>query len=244
MRIGKQQQRKKMNFKALLTPKTKTMTVETTREVVRQEVLSLMQDTIVKVSNLNNNIEAYLHNLNNKTHFLKEKTVDLTPVQAVVRDTMGHALQPVLTNMMYMEKALFSYGNELDLLHKRFDKIEAFLMHLPAIAEAEESRIAKEKEIEEKRKEMEAFLSTKIADLELSVRSHNALSQSKNRRRQKYANGKYIHIEVKSPLKTVQDLAACTEGELLSIPQFGRKSLNEVKELLASMGLRLNKSWN
>lgn len=35
------------------------------------------------------------------------------------------------------------------------------------------------------------------------------------------------------------DLVQKTEAEMLRTPNFGRKSLNEIKEVLSSMGLRL-----
>jgi DNA-directed RNA polymerase subunit alpha len=37
----------------------------------------------------------------------------------------------------------------------------------------------------------------------------------------------------------VGDLVQMTEGQLLRTPHFGRRSLNEVKEVLATMGLSL-----
>ena len=40
-------------------------------------------------------------------------------------------------------------------------------------------------------------------------------------------------------IKYVGDLVQCTEEELLEIKNFGRKSLNEVKRILADMGLSL-----
>ena len=37
----------------------------------------------------------------------------------------------------------------------------------------------------------------------------------------------------------IGDLVQKTEAEMLRTPNFGRKSLNEIKEVLSSMGLRL-----
>ena len=37
----------------------------------------------------------------------------------------------------------------------------------------------------------------------------------------------------------IGDLVQKTEGEMLRTPNFGRKSLNEIKEVLSSMGLHL-----
>ncbi len=58
-----------------------------------------------------------------------------------------------------------------------------------------------------------------IEELELGVRSYNCL--------------KRVGIE------TIGDLVTKTEGELAAIPNFGKKSIEEVKETLATQGLNL-----
>ena len=58
-----------------------------------------------------------------------------------------------------------------------------------------------------------------VDELELSVRSANCL---------KHAN-----------IKLIGDLVQKTESEILATKNFGRKSLNEIKELLGDMGLSL-----
>jgi DNA-directed RNA polymerase subunit alpha len=40
-------------------------------------------------------------------------------------------------------------------------------------------------------------------------------------------------------IKYVGELVQCTEQELLEIKNFGRKSLNEIKAILADLGLSL-----
>ncbi len=59
----------------------------------------------------------------------------------------------------------------------------------------------------------------KVDELELSVRSANCLK-----------NDNIVYIG---------DLVQKTEAEMLRTPNFGRKSLNEIKEVLAEMGLHL-----
>ena len=59
----------------------------------------------------------------------------------------------------------------------------------------------------------------KVDELELSVRSMNCLK-----------NDNIVYIG---------DLVQKTEAEMLRTPNFGRKSLNEIKEVLAQMGLHL-----
>jgi DNA-directed RNA polymerase subunit alpha len=64
----------------------------------------------------------------------------------------------------------------------------------------------------------------KVDELELSVRSANCLK-----------NDNIVYIG---------DLIQKTEAEMLRTPNFGRKSLNEIKEVLASMGLHLGMEVN
>ena len=62
----------------------------------------------------------------------------------------------------------------------------------------------------------------KVDELELSVRSANCLK-----------NDNIVYIG---------DLVQKSEQEMLRTPNFGRKSLNEIKEVLSSMGLALGMS--
>jgi DNA-directed RNA polymerase subunit alpha len=62
-------------------------------------------------------------------------------------------------------------------------------------------------------------LDKSVEELELSVRSYNCL---------KNAN-----------IRTIRELVQKTEGEMLKTKNFGRKSLNEIKEILQTMGLSL-----
>ena len=62
-------------------------------------------------------------------------------------------------------------------------------------------------------------LDRKVDELELSIR---VMSGLKN-------NG----------IDTIRDLVKLTEGEFLRIPNFGRKSLNEIREVLSGMSLEL-----
>lgn len=66
------------------------------------------------------------------------------------------------------------------------------------------------------------MLEQSVEELELSVRSYNCL---------KNAN-----------IQTIRELVGNTEAELLKTRNFGRKSLNELKDILHSMGLCLGMS--
>jgi len=74
-------------------------------------------------------------------------------------------------------------------------------------------------ELREAASSLNPNLRRRISDLELSIRSSNCL-RSVN-------------------CKLIGDLVQMTEAELLRVEYFGRKSLNEIKEVLANMGLHL-----
>src|SRR5947208_559545 len=69
---------------------------------------------------------------------------------------------------------------------------------------------------------MNEVLNRSVEELELSVRSYNCL---------KNAN-----------IQSIGELVQKTEAEMLRTKNFGRKSLNEIKEILENMGLALGMS--
>ena len=70
--------------------------------------------------------------------------------------------------------------------------------------------------------ESNEHLDKSIEELELSVRSYNCLKNAS--------------------IRSIRELVAKTENDLLKTKNFGRKSLNEIKEILSSMGLSLGMS--
>jgi DNA-directed RNA polymerase subunit alpha len=87
--------------------------------------------------------------------------------------------------------------------------------HMPAMG----GSVATHSPEESDANQLNRYLLKKVDELELSVRSANCLK-----------NDNIIYIG---------DLVQKTEAEMLRTPNFGRKSLNEIKEVLSSMGLRL-----
>ena len=73
--------------------------------------------------------------------------------------------------------------------------------------------------VDQKKQKMWTNLSRSVEELELSVRSYNCL---------KNAN-----------IQTLDELVQKTDSEMLRTRNFGRKSLNEIKETLEDMGLHL-----
>lgn len=79
--------------------------------------------------------------------------------------------------------------------------------------------IEEEEEESKERKELKKKLSKPISELELSVRSSNCLSEA--------------------DIRTIGSLVGKTETEMLKFKNFGKKSLNEINDVLSTMGLHL-----
>jgi DNA-directed RNA polymerase subunit alpha len=94
--------------------------------------------------------------------------------------------------------------------------------HLSIFVNIEDDEASDEAPVEISDQDRELYvdkLNKSVDELELSVRSYNCL---------KNAN-----------IRTIGELVQKTESEMLKTKNFGRKSLNEIKEILAGMGLSL-----
>src|SRR6202162_2302557 len=91
--------------------------------------------------------------------------------------------------------------------------------HMTIFINFEEVAEATEEVSERGMDKINEVLNRSVEELELSVRSYNCL---------KNAN-----------IQSIGELVQKTEAEMLKTKNFGRKSLNEIKEILASMGLSL-----
>jgi DNA-directed RNA polymerase subunit alpha len=89
--------------------------------------------------------------------------------------------------------------------------------HMAIFINFEELPEAAEEPAERALSQMNEVLNRSVEELELSVRSYNCL---------KNAN-----------IQTIGDLVQKTEAEMLRTKNFGRKSLNEIKEILGGLGL-------
>jgi DNA-directed RNA polymerase subunit alpha len=83
----------------------------------------------------------------------------------------------------------------------------------------EEIEPTEEVEVEEEREKLNENLYRSVEELELSVRSANCLKNA--------------------GIKLIGELVSRSEAEMLKTQNFGRKSLNEIKDILADMGLTL-----
>src|SRR4029079_14162671 len=94
--------------------------------------------------------------------------------------------------------------------------------HLTIFINIEEDEASEEQPVELSEQDREIWwekLGKSVDEMELSVRSYNCL---------KNAN-----------IRTIGELVQKSEAEMLKTKNFGRKSLNEIKEILAGMGLSL-----
>ncbi|MBI3583381.1 MAG: DNA-directed RNA polymerase subunit alpha [Nitrospinae bacterium] len=91
--------------------------------------------------------------------------------------------------------------------------------HLQIFINFEEEVEVKGPQVDEKKQKTVTNLKRSVEELELSVRSYNCLKNEN--------------------IKTIADLVQKTDQEMLKTRNFGRKSLNEIKEILAEMGLSL-----
>jgi DNA-directed RNA polymerase subunit alpha len=91
--------------------------------------------------------------------------------------------------------------------------------HMSIFINFEEQAEAEETAGESAVERLNEHLNRSVEELDLSVRSYNCLKNAQ--------------------IQTIADLVTKTEADMLKTKNFGRKSLNEIKEILAQMGLCL-----
>jgi DNA-directed RNA polymerase subunit alpha len=91
--------------------------------------------------------------------------------------------------------------------------------HMSIFIRFEEAAVGEEMGLDAQAERYNEHLNRSVEELELSVRSYNCL---------KNAN-----------IQTIGDLVVRTESDMLKTKNFGRKSLNEIREILSSLGLSL-----
>ncbi len=92
--------------------------------------------------------------------------------------------------------------------------------HLAIFVDIEEEPVQPPEEPDQDLTAFYAHLNRSVDELELSVRSYNCLKNA--------------------DIRTIRDLVQRSEPEMLKTKNFGKKSLQEIKEVLAEMGLTLD----
>ncbi len=98
--------------------------------------------------------------------------------------------------------------------------LDVFVNYDKDLVEFEES----EKQVDPEREELRRKLNISVNEIELSVRAANCLNNAN--------------------ITTVGELAQKTEAEMLKYRNFGKKSLNEIKQKLSELGLTLGMTFD
>lgn len=181
-------------------------------------ICTLSKDSTLNMEMTVESGKGYLPASGNRT---KDAPIGLMPIDAL--------FSPVRKVAYTIENSRVGQVTDYD---KLIMNIETDGSVSPELALAYSARILQDQlqlfisfdEVEEESKEeaeelpFDQNLLRKVDELELSVRSQNCLK-----------NDNIVYIG---------DLVCKSESEMLKTPNFGRKSLNEIKEVLASMGLR------
>ena len=154
------------------------------------------------------------------------------PTKSIGRIVLDASFSPVARVSYTVESARVEQRTDLDKLVMEINtngaispeeairaSAKILVEQLAVFAQLENSEIAAFNEPQSRNTQFDPILLRPVDELELTVRSANCL---------KAENIYYIG-----------DLIQRTENELLKTPNLGRKSLNEIKEVLASRGLTL-----
>ncbi len=94
--------------------------------------------------------------------------------------------------------------------------------HMYIFINFEDQPEEKPEEVDEEAERIKELLKQSVEEMELSVRSSNCLQNAN--------------------IRTIGELVSKQESEMLKYRNFGRKSLNEIKEVLTDMGMQLGMS--
>jgi DNA-directed RNA polymerase subunit alpha len=204
------------------------ITVSQNVEVINKEkkILTVAKNGRFKAEMLVASGRGYLPSELNKREDSPIGTITLdvaySPIKKVAVD-VSYARVGRITDYdkLVMEIYTNGYITPEDALNEAARILQDQLSVFVSFEEMEQIAFKAENKEEEnpKEKSLNENLYKSVEELELSVRSANCL---------KNAN-----------IKTIYELVQKTEGEMLRTKNFGRKSLNEIKEVLSTMGLSL-----
>ncbi len=206
--------------------RAKDIQVDETIEIINPDlhIATLTKDTKLHVEMEVSKGRGYVPAELNKR---EDKTVGVIPIDSIFtpirkvnysventrvgqRTDYDKLIMEIWTNGAISPKDALLYAS--NILQRHLDIFVNFGQLPEDIAEEEPEMTKEEGALYEK-------LRLPISELELSVRSSNCLREAN--------------------IKAIADLVKKTEEEMLSFKNFGKKSLTEIKELLAGMGLTL-----
>ncbi len=206
--------------------KAKDIDVDETIEIINPDlhIATLTKDVKLNVEMEVSRGRGYVPAELNKK---EEKTIGVIPIDSIFtpvrkvnfsientrvgqRTDYDKLILEIWTNGAISPKDALLYAS--NILQRHLDIFVNFGQLPEDVAEEEPEMTKEEIALYEK-------LRLPISELELSVRSSNCLREA--------------------GIKIISDLVRKTEDEMLSFKNFGKKSLNEIKELLAGLGLTL-----
>ncbi|MFA5276000.1 MAG: DNA-directed RNA polymerase subunit alpha [Candidatus Omnitrophota bacterium] len=206
--------------------KAKDIEVDETIEIINPElhIATLTKDTKFHVEMEVSRGRGYVPAEMNKK---EEKTVTIVPIDSIFtpirkvnffventrvgqRTDYDKLIMEIFTNGAISPKDALLYAS--NILQRHLDFFVSFGQLPEDVVEEEPEMTKEEAALYEK-------LRLPISELELSVRSSNCLREA--------------------GIKIIADLVKRGEDEMLGFKNFGKKSLTEIKELLAGMGLTL-----
>ena len=163
---------------------------------------------------------GYVQANNNK--YLEQQVIGVIPIDAAfspVRKANFDVDETRVGSMTNFERLTLEVWTDGSITAKEAIGEAAHILteHIQMFVDFDETYVEEEEEIDEEAERRKAYLSKPVAELELSVRSSNCLEAAN--------------------IANIRDLVTKTESDMLKYRNFGRKSLNEIKDILADMGL-------
>lgn len=199
-------------------------------------------------------MEALINRMTNRgyIHFKKKEELSEAKIEACFEETILKSSllretileesefseklidDPYIFSRFVLEELVETRKRERELLWKiiRVEEETEEVLNIERVREREEKITRLQAEIVDLKKKLaearglseadlnrlHGYLNRPIAELELTVRAANCLEEAN--------------------IVTVRDLVTKTESEMLKTRNFGRRSLNELKDILAEMGLK------
>ena len=157
-------------------------------------------------------------------HLIPDQLIGVIPLDAIfspVKKANFRVEETRVGHMTNFDRLILEVWTDASITAKEAvtQAADVLLDQLRLFSDFDETYVEPVVEIDEEEMQREKYLSKPVAELELSVRSANCLEAAK--------------------ITTIRDLVQKTEQEMLKYRNFGRKSLNEIKDILATMGLSL-----
>jgi DNA-directed RNA polymerase subunit alpha len=185
-----------------------------------QHIATLDRGAKLNMELVAGNGRGYIQANNNK--YLEQQVIGVIPIDAAfspVRKANFYVDETRVGSMTNFERLTLEVWTDGSITAKEAIGEAAHILteHIQMFVDFDETYVEEEEEIDEEAERRKTFLAKPVAELELSVRSSNCLEAAN--------------------IATIRDLVTKTESDMLKYRNFGRKSLNEIKDILADMGL-------